>query len=81
MSRFTKSEHKFPILSCYLNWTSLTVNLCRYFCPCCSILFQGSSRREFLLRTSKSYLVDFNTANKNAAFPSEIKIYGYGVES
>ena len=44
------------------------------------VMLTGKQRREYLARTYKSYLVDFNTTLRGAAFPREIKIYGYGVE-
>ena len=44
------------------------------------MVLAGQQRREYLTRTYKSYLVDFNTTMEGAAFPDEIKIFGYGVE-
>lgn len=41
---------------------------------------QGEIRNEYLLRTHRSYLIDFNATNANAAFPDAYRLYGYGVE-
>ncbi|XP_070200699.1 cell surface hyaluronidase CEMIP2-like [Littorina saxatilis] len=41
---------------------------------------QGQQRREYLAQTYRSYLIDFNTTMPGAAFPSDIKIQGNGVE-
>ncbi|KAK7098320.1 cell surface hyaluronidase-like [Littorina saxatilis] len=41
----------------------------------------GEVRREWAMRTHSSYLVDFNNTVEGAMFPSEIKVYAYGVES
>ena len=43
-------------------------------------LVTGEIRREYLLQTHRSYLVDFNTTVEGAAFPTGVKIFGYGVE-
>ncbi|KAL8563717.1 hypothetical protein ACOMHN_063485 [Nucella lapillus] len=40
----------------------------------------GNIRNEFLLRTNRSFILDFNKSLDNAAYPAEIKIFGYGVE-
>ncbi|XP_070199288.1 cell surface hyaluronidase-like isoform X2 [Littorina saxatilis] len=44
------------------------------------VIQPGKQRREYLARTYKSYLIDFNTTMAGAAFPDEIKIQGNGVE-
>ena len=44
------------------------------------LLRAGKQRREILTRAHKSYLIDFNTTMKGAAFPDELRIRAYGVE-
>ncbi|XP_025088635.1 protein DDB_G0287365-like isoform X2 [Pomacea canaliculata] len=43
-------------------------------------VIEGTIRNEYLFRTQKSYLIDFNTQVNKAAFPTEMSFYGYGVE-
>ncbi|KAK7481482.1 hypothetical protein BaRGS_00027244, partial [Batillaria attramentaria] len=40
----------------------------------------GQIRREFLLRTHRSYILDFNNTTPGAAFPNEVLIFGYNIE-
>ncbi|KAK7090198.1 cell surface hyaluronidase-like [Littorina saxatilis] len=40
----------------------------------------GRQRREYLLRTHKSYLIDFNTTMPGARWPDDIKVFAYGLE-
>ncbi|XP_076450324.1 cell surface hyaluronidase CEMIP2-like [Babylonia areolata] len=40
----------------------------------------GRIRNEFLLRTNRSFVLDFNASLTDASWPSEIRLFGYGVE-
>ncbi|KAK7098321.1 cell surface hyaluronidase CEMIP2-like isoform X2 [Littorina saxatilis] len=40
----------------------------------------GEIRNEYLLRTHRSYVIDFNDTHPKAGFPSDYKLFGYGVE-
>ncbi|XP_076450351.1 cell surface hyaluronidase-like isoform X2 [Babylonia areolata] len=45
-----------------------------------ALSIQGQARNEYLLRTHRSYIMDFNASLENAEYPSKIKVFGYGVE-
>lgn len=44
------------------------------------LIIQGTIRNEYLLRTQRSFLLDFNANLEGAQFPNSFTIYGYGVE-
>ncbi|XP_076471805.1 cell migration-inducing and hyaluronan-binding protein-like [Babylonia areolata] len=41
---------------------------------------KATQRMEYLMRTHSSFVVGLNTTLKGAAFPSEFRVFGYGVE-